>query len=184
MIDVYETRVFADDCVAGEIGIRNVYSSVPINRKYAIRDATKEEQYRGIDLWLINRETGEEIPTEVKTDRWIHKTGNVACEWESKPGVPGWAQTSQARMLIVFCPINGFFYYLLMPIVKEVAAQGGWETFGTVTEAHGKTWGSWGFKVPLEAFGDGYLGSQKQSDEALVEEIDIEFDDWHRPGRS
>jgi len=79
---------------------------------YAIREATRDEQRRGIDRIFTEKKTGIVTTVEYKADTTASRTGNAFVETVSvdTANKPGWAYTSQANWLLYYLPQDGLIY--------------------------------------------------------------------------
>ena len=69
---------FAEKLAQGEAGER--YLDSLWSDRWTVGKAGRDDQRRGIDRWLINRETGRRVAVEYKTDATAGRTGNAFVE--------------------------------------------------------------------------------------------------------
>lgn len=75
---------------------------------------------RGYDILL-----GDGKKVEVKFDTWIISTGNVAAEWwvhpeDPKKRMPGWAQYSDADILVYMYDFDNAYVLQMQPLLKFI----------------------------------------------------------------
>lgn len=118
---------------------------------YNIREASRDEQRRGIDRWFRRKTGGEEVSVEIKADDKTSKTGNLFIETVSvlEKNKPGWAWKSEADIL-VYLAIPDTLYIVPMREVRRRIPE--WrDEYGT-RNVRNKGWTSVGIPVPEEEF--------------------------------
>jgi len=130
-------------------------------RWYNIREATRDEQRRGIDRWFryipgpggqdITRTHPAQIPVEYKADDKTSTTGNVFIETDSivEKDKPGWAWKSEAEIL-VYLAIPDTLYIAKMKNVRRRIRQ--WRGLYGSRRVKNEYWTSRGIPVPEEEF--------------------------------
>jgi hypothetical protein len=128
---------------------------------YTIREATRDEQRKGIDRWFrripgpggqdITRTHPAPIAVEYKADDKTDKTGNVFIETDSvvEKDKPGWAWKSEADIL-VYLAIPDTLYIAQMKNVRRMIPE--WRRGYGTRNVHNQYWTSRGIPVPEEAF--------------------------------
>lgn len=90
---------------------------------YTVKDVSDNPSYwtKDIDLIARNETTGISTSLEVKWDNRIAQTGNMYIETEnprSNKGL-GWFRFCEADMLAYGDAINGIFYFIRVPALRE-----------------------------------------------------------------
>lgn len=130
-------------------------------RAYQVCPANRDEQRRGIDMWLTLGPCmwldGARVPIEVKADFKAAETGNAFIETVSvmQAGTVqkwGWAYTCQSPFLIFCVPTTGKFNFTLYWLrLSDIRAHlGEWEEKYRGGSALNRTYGSDGVLVPLK----------------------------------
>jgi hypothetical protein len=90
---------------------------------FEIHPASYTEQRHGIDRWFLERASRTRLSVEYKTDWRAARTGNAFIETVSvdTANKPGWAFTSEADVLLYYCPGNGGeqVYWIPMARIRE-----------------------------------------------------------------
>lgn len=88
---------------------------------YEIREASREEQRRGIDRIFTEKATGLIVKVEYKADTTASRTGNAFVETISvdTANKPGWAYTSQADWLLYYLPQDGLIYLFELTTLRR-----------------------------------------------------------------
>lgn len=121
-------------------------------RWYNIREATRDEQRKGIDRWFHPGDAdGPMWAVEYKADDKTSKTGNVFVETMSivERNKPGWAWKSEADML-VYLAIPDTLYIVPMGDVRKRIPE--WRLEHGTRRVKNKAWTTVGIPVPEEDF--------------------------------
>jgi hypothetical protein len=122
-------------------------------RWYNIREATRDEQRKGIDRWF--HPADQDYPmtaVEYKADDKTSTTGNVFIETDSvvEKDKPGWAWKSEAEIL-VYLAIPDTLYIIRMEKVRKMIRV--WRSLYGTRNVRNEYWTSRGIPVPEEEFG-------------------------------
>jgi hypothetical protein len=120
--------------------------------KFGICPASRQQQLQGIDRIFKNRETGNVLKIEYKTDDIAHRSGNAFVETVSvdSVGKPGWAYTSRADYLIYYIPGDLLIYVIQFSVLREQLPS--WINKYPVKKAPNKGYFTHGIPVPLAEF--------------------------------
>ncbi|MCL6447845.1 MAG: hypothetical protein K6U04_06780 [Armatimonadetes bacterium] len=90
--------------------------------KFHIYPATRRQQRQGIDRVFVNRETGETLKIEYKSDYAAHRTGNAFLETVSVDtiGKKGWIYTSRADYLIYYVVDDLLIYAIKFDTLRRL----------------------------------------------------------------
>lgn len=121
-------------------------------RWYVITPATMEQQRQGVDRIFTRRDTGEVFKIEYKTDYTAAGTGNAFVETISVDvdRKPGWAITSQARILLYYVPGPEVVYVIQFAQLRRQLAR--WEEIYPVRSIPNRGYHTHGLLVPLLEF--------------------------------
>jgi hypothetical protein len=89
--------------------------------EFHIKEATREQERRGIDRIFTRRSSGEKFTIQYKADRTAAKTGNAFIETVSvdTKGIKGWAYTCQADYIFYYVVGMGPVYIVKPEAIKE-----------------------------------------------------------------
>jgi len=119
-------------------------------RWYNIREATREEQRKGIDRWfwyIDSEDMDNPFPVEYKADDMTRKTGNVFVETMSvvERNKVGWAWKSEAEIL-AYLAIPDRLYIAEMKNVREMIPR--WRDWFGERPVKNDYWTTRGIPVP------------------------------------
>lgn len=122
------------------------------DRAYEITPATSEEQRLGIDRHFVNRETGNKLTVEYKTDEKAQKYHNAFVETISvdQRGKSDWAYTSHADRLIYYVVGDELIYVLHFIDLRKRLPE--WAAKYPTGRAKNKGYWTYGLLVPLHEF--------------------------------
>lgn len=117
---------------------------------YRVARATRAEQRKGIDRWLLKGEQRHSV--EYKADSTAARTGNAFVETVSVDTAckPGWAYTSQAAYLVYYIPPDGLVYLIRFPRLRRALAR--WVTSYEERVIANEGYQTHGLLVPLAEF--------------------------------
>lgn len=85
-----------------------------------VRRATREDERRGIDIWLKRADDGALIRIQVKSDKRMGKTGNFFLEtWSVWPQKKGWIWTTEADQVCYVDESDWSVYWISMKALRE-----------------------------------------------------------------
>jgi len=120
--------------------------------EYEVRQATQQEQRRGIDRVFTHRQTGRCYAVEYKTDYKAAEPGNAFIETVSvdTAGKSGWAYSSEADLLIYYIPGDGLIYVLALQALRRELPR--WVQEYRPGAAQNEGYATHGVLVPLDEF--------------------------------
>jgi hypothetical protein len=101
----------------GKIGEKTLISLLKDEYiEYTIKDVSNVDEYKDkdIDIVMTNKNSGEEITVEIKSDETIYKSWNIFGEFCSckRLGTPGWLLKTEADF-ICYAFINRGCYFMI-----------------------------------------------------------------------
>lgn len=143
------TYNFGDQKARGDVGeqfLDRLFAGI-----FEIRPATRKEQRQGIDRIFTNRQTGDCLKVEYKTDYRATQTGNAFVETVSvdTTGKRGWAYTSQADYLNYYLPGDLIYIIAFAALHREMPR---WEQEYPTRPVQNNGNATYGILVPLCEF--------------------------------
>lgn len=149
--EIHDFDVRYEEGMRGEAFLDEYFS-----RTYEIREATRDEQRRGIDRFFIRREAQDSkvLAIEYKTDKVASSTGNVFIEIVSvdRHGKSGWAYKSEADYLMYYLPEEDLIYMYEMETIRELLPK--WQASYPIKPAKNRDYNTLGIVVEQAEFED------------------------------